>query len=386
MSMPRRHIWQLGMHFNPSHGGVDRYFETLLGGFEAEQIASTAAAFGTPEFEGKFVQRVSLGPEGMSLAARSHAIRKFGEELINYSAPSLVATHFPLHTFFLRSSLRRTRTPHIAHFHGPWAEESRAEGQRPWVIAVKRWIEKRAVTGADHFITLSKAFRDLLADRFSVPLERISVIPAGIRPERFVPEGDRNFCREKMDWPEKRKLIFCVRRLVARMGLAELIQAFAAIAANFPEADLYLAGKGNLDGDLQRLVAKFGLYDRVRFLGYVPEADLPYMYRAADFSIVPSQLLEGFGLSALESLACGTAVLVTPVGGLPEVVSDLHPPLVLRGAGIDALAEGLSSALRNPELLPSSEACRVYASQRFSRDRMVRDVLAVYEGESEGWR
>ena len=63
----------------------------------------------------------------------------------------------------------------------------------------------------------------------------------------------------------------------------------------------------------------------MRLLGFVAEEDLPWLYRACDISIVPSVALEGFGLPTIESLAAGTPVLVTPIGGLPETVSELDP-------------------------------------------------------------
>ena len=79
-------------------------------------------------------------------------------------------------------------------------------------------------------------------------------------------------------------------------------------------------------------------------LGFVRESLLPTHYQAANVSIVPSQSLEGFGLTTVESLACGTPVLVTPVGGLTEVVGPLAPSCVLCGWSPDQIAEGLQAA------------------------------------------
>ena len=74
--------------------------------------------------------------------------------------------------------------------------------------------------------------------------------------------------------------------------------------------------------------------DRPRpLLGFVPDEQLPLAYRAADFSIVPSVALEGFGLIVAESLAAGTPVLVTAVGGLPETLEGLAPQCVVQERG-----------------------------------------------------
>ena len=78
---------------------------------------------------------------------------------------------------------------------------------------------------------------------------------------------------------------------------------------------------------------ELGLQDHVRLLGHVPEADLPLAYRAADLTVMPTASLEGFGLSVIESLAAGTPVLATPVGGMLDILPPLGEQLVLEGAG-----------------------------------------------------
>jgi glycosyltransferase involved in cell wall biosynthesis len=99
-----------------------------------------------------------------------------------------------------------------------------------------------------------------------------------------------------------------------------------------PEVLLLIAGKGPLHDALSARIEDLGLQRHVRLLGYVPDADLALAYRAADLSVVPTVALEGFGLITVESLAAGTPVLVTPVGGLPETVQALAPNLILPAA------------------------------------------------------
>ena len=102
---------------------------------------------------------------------------------------------------------------------------------------------------------------------------------------------------------------------------------------------------------------------RVRFLGRVDDDALIDVYRAADVSVVPSRAWEGFGLVTLESLACGTPVLVSDEGGLPEAVLRLDPDLVVPAGDVDALAAQLDRARRDPDRLPTREACRAYATR-----------------------
>jgi glycosyltransferase involved in cell wall biosynthesis len=88
--------------------------------------------------------------------------------------------------------------------------------------------------------------------------------------------------------------------------------------------------------------------------------------------------LEGFGLITVESLASGTPVLVTPVGGLPEAVAGLSQDLVLPSTGADAIADGLSKALDGAIRLPDSDACRAYARANFDSPVIAARVASVY--------
>jgi glycosyltransferase involved in cell wall biosynthesis len=88
--------------------------------------------------------------------------------------------------------------------------------------------------------------------------------------------------------------------------------------------------------------------------------------------------LEGFGLITVESLASGTPVLVTPVGGLPEAVAGLSQDLVLPSTGADAIADGLGKALDGTIRLPDSDACRAYARANFDNPVIAKRVAAVY--------
>ena len=105
------------------------------------------------------------------------------------------------------------------------------------------------------------------------------------------------------------------------MGLENLVDAMVRVHAEVPDALCVVVGRGKLRDQLVARIARKNLQSHVQLLGFVPDEQLPFLYRAADLTVMPSLSLEGFGLSAVESLAAGTPVLVTPVGGLPEVVA-----------------------------------------------------------------
>ena len=119
--------------------------------------------------------------------------------------------------------------------------------------------------------------------------------------------------------------------------------------------------------------------DNVRRLGRISDVDLPLAYRAADVTVVPSQSLEGFGLITLESLASGTPVYVTPIGGLPEIVEPFAPQCIFANTSATEMAKVLIETLRGERPTPSDEACRAFSSQNFSWPHIVKRVRAVYD-------
>ena len=373
-------LWQLGMHFDPSGGGADRCFDNLLRGLEANGRAFTAAAFDGESADDENFRRISLGPSRSAIWKRRAALRRFGAEISSAPPPKVLASHFSLYAFFLLPFLQGTK--HVVHFHGPWADEAAAAGAGKLAVFFKRHIERAVYSRADRMITLSQAFRLLLIENFGVRPEKIFVVPGSVDTENFRPTNGRDALRRRLGWPTDRRILFCVRRLVARMGLAELIDSFAKIAARLPDVDLHIGGRGKLESDLRARALRLGLERRIVFCGFIPEDDLPGHYAASDLSILPSQKLEGFGLAAVESLACGVPVLVTPVGGLPEVVEGLGRNLILDGADPDAIARGLMRAFAAPGYLPPAGDCRAFAEKYYSIREMARLSTNVYDEET----
>jgi glycosyltransferase involved in cell wall biosynthesis len=172
--------------------------------------------------------------------------------------------------------------------------------------------------------------------------------------------------------------VLTVRRLVRRMGIENLIEAMNEVCKKVPEAQLLVAGKGPLAAALATQARSLGLQEDVRFLGFVSDEDLLLAYRAADLTVVPTVTLEGFGLITLESLAAGTPALVTPVGGLPEVVRGLSPDLILPGIEAESLATGVVAALTGGLALPNEEACRAYTRAHYDWPVIATRVSEVY--------
>jgi glycosyltransferase involved in cell wall biosynthesis len=160
-------------------------------------------------------------------------------------------------------------------------------------------------------------------------------------------------------------------------GLDRLLSALALIKPRVPDVWLAIAGKGPLQPALEQQVAALGLQNHVHLLGFLPEEHLPLAYQAADLTVVPSQLLEGFGLIVLESLACGTPVLCTPVGGMQEILINFSPQLITDSPDVAAIANRLEAALTGKIVVPSRTDCRNYAVTHFNWSTIAQQVSNV---------
>jgi glycosyltransferase involved in cell wall biosynthesis len=115
----------------------------------------------------------------------------------------------------------------------------------------------------------------------------------------------------------------------------------------------------------------------VQFLGFLPENDLPVAYQAADLTVMPSQSFEGFGLAILESLACGTPVLCTPVGGMPEILQKFSPDLITEAITVESIADKLAQVMLGKLPLPSREECRNYTIKNYDWTNIAQQVRQV---------
>lgn len=358
-------------------GGLNRYFADLLLHLPAAGVEARGLVVGPEKIHAETAGVVtafarSTDPLYKRLwLARTATLKALQQEKVD-----LLVSHFALYTAPLAGLA--ARHPTVVHFHGPWAAESGVEGAASLSLRAKRLLESGVYRRARQLIVLSQAFQKELVTRYNIEEERIRIVPGGINTVRFNAELSRDSARQQLGWPTDRPILLAVRRLVRRMGLENLVEAMRTIITSVPEALLLLGGKGPLTAELQQLIESRGLQQHVRLLGRIEEQDLPLAYRAADLTVVPTQALEGFGMITLESLASGTPVFVTPIGGLPEVVRPFAPQCVFADTRTETMASVLEEALRTPELLPSAEACRAYALNHFSWPAIASRVAEVY--------
>lgn len=245
-------------------------------------------------------------------------------------------------------------------------------------------IERACLLRATRIHVLSDFSATQLQELYRIPAARIVKVPGGADTQRFQPAPDRLAVRKDLGLPTASLVLLTVRNLEARMGLDTLIRAMAPLSACTPGVVLLIGGAGSLRGTLESLSASLGLQETVRFLGYISEADLPRYYQAADLFVLPTRELEGFGLTTVEALACGTPVLGTAVGATPEILGPLDPSFLLRDRTPEAMAEDLRRFLEarardGKAAQQLRETCRRHVESHYAWDACVSRLEAVLQ-------
>jgi glycosyltransferase involved in cell wall biosynthesis len=268
--------------------------------------------------------------------------------------------------------------PYLYTFHAPVHREALAERQGSYAlprivqapaVASLKAAESLVVSRASGIFVLSRYMQEELA-RLSKRAAAASVlIPGGIDTDRFSPgpaEGDDWACRAA-------PLLFAARRFTPRTGVLELIQAMPAVLRHLPQARLAVAGEGHMTPAVADTIQRLGLEPAVRLLGRISDEALVRWYRLATVSVMPTQSLEGFGLSAAESLACGTPVVATPLGANPELLSPLEPRLLAGGGTPDDLSRAICGVIDVSSILSDVRArARGHVHPSMSWDEIAR--------------
>lgn len=210
---------------------------------------------------------------------------------------------------------------------------------------------RKAAAAAAGVVAVSDALRGELI-RIGVAGERICVLRNGVDLQRFRPL-DRRQARATLKLTGT--TLLAVGHLKPGKGHRLLIQALAQL----PQVTLLVVGDGPLRGSLERLADSLGVAERLHFVGAVAHDELCPYYNAADMLVLPSAR-EGLPNVVLESLACGTPVVATAVGGIPEVLTTPAAGLMTRERSCAALVECIQRLLRD---MPAVEATRAHAEQ-----------------------
>jgi glycosyltransferase involved in cell wall biosynthesis len=328
-----------------------------------------------------YPQRAELGSIERLKYSQTMNDRGFGR--LHAEHPfDVVVTNQPLCALGVDQNPAADRVPRVYWFISPWAAEWKASNpgahfvSRLFNTSFRNRSEDFALQRSNAVFVESEFIRrELKAYHRKIPDKKITLIPGAVDLSRFRPDGSREQNRKRFNIGPG-PVALTVRRLVERMGIDLLIRA----AAEVPGLQVVIGGDGPLRPQLEALAAS--LQVPATFLGYVKDEDLPSLYRAADLFVLPTRALEGFGLVAIEAMACGTPAMGTPVGAIPEVLGPLK--LLFDDTTPQAIAGGIRRLLAEADGA-LGERCRAHVKEHYDWSKVIERVERVLlEVQREG--
>jgi D-inositol-3-phosphate glycosyltransferase len=273
----------------------------------------------------------------------------------------------------------RWRVPHVAMFHtlGEVKNRARMTEHEP---ASRIEAERRIAASADRIVVASEHERHLLTALYGADAGRIEMVPCGIDLELFAPM-EKDVARRKLRLKDGERVILFVGRIEPLKGIDILISAAAQLHEDENFIVLIVGGDARAAAEIEQLKAqavRLGIDHHISFEGAVEHSRLPLYYNAADVCVVPSYY-ESFGLVAVESMACGTPVVASRVGGLTTTVQDGETGYLIPWRCPEPFAERLELLLDNAELRASFGRAGREAVERFRWGNVADAVGALYE-------
>jgi glycosyltransferase involved in cell wall biosynthesis len=278
----------------------------------------------------------------------------------------------------LQRHARRSGVPLVTTIHHPITFDRRAElaAATGWRrLTVRRWygflaMQGRVARRSRHVLTVSQSSASDIAADFGVDPRRITVVPLGVDTEVFAPE--------KQEPRVPGRIVAMASADSPMKGVPTLLEAFAKLRTE-RDVQLVLVSKPVPGGPTERLVNQLAIGDSVRFVHGLSEHDLAGLLGSAEVACVPS-LYEGFSLPAVEAMACGTPLVASRAGALPEVVGEDGSCGQLVAPGdAEQLAGALAVLLDDPDRRRRmGEAGRRRATERFSWRAVASGTAELY--------
>lgn len=239
-------------------------------------------------------------------------------------------------------------------------------------------LDRATMDGVTAWLSTSRAAAALKIAREGVPACRTFVVPTGIPDRPVADELARARARRRFGVAEgEGPVLAIVANVRPAKGYPDLIAAIARLAVARPRIMLLAAGRDDSGGDVPRLAEQAGVADRIRFLGYLPDA--PSVYDAADLAVLASHW-EGMPHALIEAIRAGRAVVATDVGGNSEVVRHEREGLLCAPRSPEALAAAIDRALSDDAARESwAAAARRRYEAEFDVDSMVDRMTEVFE-------
>ncbi len=260
------------------------------------------------------------------------------------------------------------------------AFRDRAECFTPRFAAWLQWLVPKLARRVRQILTVSEYSKDRIAEICRVKPDKIHVVHNGVDPRfRPVTSAEIAAAREKFSLPED--YVLCVGSLEPRKNLPRLLEAWRLVSEQLASCQqgqreipkLVLVGTTAAVFASAKLEAPA---ESVVLTGYVPDKFLPALYSGATAFVYPS-LYEGFGLTVLEAMACGTPVICSSTTSLPEVAGDAA--ILVDPSDVAAIGQAITNLLSDEPLRSSLRARGLERAKEFTWDRAAAETWQVLE-------
>jgi phosphatidylinositol alpha-1,6-mannosyltransferase len=354
--------------FPPKVGGIQSYLGELWRRLPSARVVVLTTAYpGAAAFDTAQPFRVRRSRRRVLLPTPE--TRGEIERVADETGASLIVLDPALPLGLLGPRLARAGRRYAVVLHG-------AEVTVPGRLPGSRAALRRVLADAVHVVAAGSYPEAEARHAAGAAMPPATVVPPGVDTERFRPlDGDeRAKVRAALGIDIEDELVVSLSRLVPRKGMDVLIEAAARLRGTHPRLVVAVAGAGRDRSRLERLVARTGA--PVRFLGRVPDDEVPALLGAADvFAMLCRNRWagleqEGFGIVFLEAAACGVPQIAGDSGGAAEAVADGETGIVVRDPrSVEAVADAVAALLADPERRRlMGEAARRRAETSFAYD------------------
>jgi N-acetyl-alpha-D-glucosaminyl L-malate synthase BshA len=281
--------------------------------------------------------------------------------------------HAHQYTPFFYSALAKIFTTH--KFRLIFTEHGR---HYPDVVSVKRrWVNKYFFTHyIDEINAVSHFSAQALSEKEGFPSKRIQVIENGIIPDKYKISSNKTELKEKIGLAPDRRFLICVARFHPVKDHITLLKAFSKITQKLPDIDLLLAGDGPLRKTLEQQAEQLSISHRVHFLGI--RQDIPELMHLSDVFTLTS-VSEAASITLLEAMASSLPVVVTDVGGNPEIVKSGINGFLVPSGDDSKIAEAYVRLFTDTQLYcQMAENNRHRIMQNFLLDRTIESYRELY--------
>lgn len=280
----------------------------------------------------------------------------------------LTTVQFPVHfTIALVCKMRGKKTVCTVH---------NVHGHETGVV--DRWLNRALLSVPDMFFVHSERNREQLTESFGIPPENIRVVPMGIMEFYRDEELSQAEARRRLEIPANAKVLLCFGHVRPYKGIEDLIAAFKIAKQKIPNLYLVIAGKAwneELKREIEQELA--GEPASLLFLDYVPSSRIKEYFSAADAVILPYREFAAQSAAGAVGLAFDKPLIVSDVGGLPELVA--NPKALFQAGNVPALAEAIEQCVGNDEVLAALGQDSIRLREHFSWRSSTKAALRAYE-------